>query len=124
MTYGDIGGPVTELILTCQVQDSATVERGDAVCLAGPYTVARANADDAPVFGQAFAPATGTEKTIPVKVRGICIFPYTGTEPVVDGMTGVTAAAGDGTVQSPAAGTGHGIVLKTDAASRRVHVLL
>lgn len=126
MAFGDLGGAVTELIITCRTPAAGGVAlaKGDAVKLAGAYTVTNAtNAEDA-VFGQALAAATENDVAIPVKVRGISIFPYTGTAPAVDGVKGIVASATDGSVKAPASGDGQGINVKVDAATTTVHVLL
>ena len=75
-------------------------------------------------LGQAMADADANSVAIPVKVRGICVFAYAGTDPTVDGVKGVTASATDGKVKTPASGNGKGINVKVDAASSLVHVLL
>ncbi len=126
MAFGDIGGTLTELILTCKTVSSGTVAiaKGDALKLTGPYTVDNAAADEDAVFGQALGEATANDRAIPVRVRGLCVFAYAGTAPVVDGKTGVTASNTDGKVKAPASGLGRGINLKVDAAKSQVHVLL
>lgn len=127
MAYGDVGGTVTELVITCQTPASGTVAlaKGDAVKLSGAYTVTNATADEDVVFGQALAGASENGVAIPVKVRGICVFTYAGsTAPTVDGEAGVLASATDGQVKPPASGNGVGINLKVNASDKLVHVLL
>lgn len=126
MAFGDIGGTVTELVITCQTPASGTVsiEKGDAVALIGPYTVDNTTDAEDPVFGQAMAGAAANDAAIPVKVRGICVWQYTGDAPPVDGATGIVASDQPGKVKAPQAGAGFGVNLKTDAAQSLVHVLL
>ena len=126
MAFGDIGGAVTELVITCKTPASGTVAiaKGDALVLTGPYTVDHAAAPEAPIFGQALADEDRNAAAIPVKVRGICIFPYTGAAPAVDGAKGVLASATPGAVKAPAEGTGAGLNVKVDEAANEVHVLL
>ncbi len=127
MAFGDVGGVVTELVITCQTPDSGDVAitKGDAVKLSGAYTVTNATDADDAVFGQALASADANEVAIPVKVRGVCVFAYTGeTAPVVDGAAGVTASGTDGKVQAPTTGNGKGINVKVDTDQGLVHVLL
>lgn len=126
MAYGDIGGPVTELIVTCQTPSggSVAISKGDAVKLTGNYIVDNATDAEDVVFGQAMADSDANSAAIPVKVRGICLFTYTGTAPTVDGETGVTASATDGAVKAPASGNGQGINVKVDTTNTVVHVLL
>jgi hypothetical protein len=126
MAFGDIGGAVTELVVTCKTESSGDVSiaKGDAVKLTGAYTVSNATDAEDAVFGQAMAAADANDQAIPVKVRGVCVLAYTGTAPVVDGATGVLASATDGKVKTPASGTGNGLVVKTDATAGEVHVLL
>lgn len=126
MPFGDIGGAVTELIITCRTpaEGAVAIAKGDAVKLSGAYTVTNATDSEDTVFGQALAAATANDAAIPVKVRGISIFTYTGTAPTVDGVKGVTASATDGAVKTPASGNGKGINVKVDAATTTVHVLL
>lgn len=126
MAFGDIGGSITELIITCTTPATGAVniKRGDALKLCGPYTVTNVTAAEDVLFGQAMADAALNDAALPVKVRGICIFEYTGTEPVVDGVKGVLASATDGKVKTPASGNGVGRNLKTESASSKVHVLV
>lgn len=126
MAFGDTGGAVTELIITCRtpVSGGVSIAKGDGVKLSGPYTVTNeTDAEDA-VFGEAMAGATENDLAIPVKVRGISIFAYTGADPTVDGAQGIVASATDGSVKAPVSGDGQGINVKVDAVSTRVHVLL
>jgi hypothetical protein len=126
MAFGDVGGAVTELVLTCQSPASGTVSiaAGDAVKLTGPYTVDSATDDEDAVFGQALANVDKNGVALPVRVRGVCIFTYTGSAPAVDGVKGVVASATDGKVKAPASGNGRGINLKVDTGTAQVHVLL
>ena len=126
MAYGDIGGAVTELVITCQTPASGDVDisKGDAVKLTGGYTVDNATDDEDVVIGQALADSTSNSEAIPVKVRGVCIFAYTGNAPTVDGTAGILASATDGTVKAPASGNGVGVNLKVDTTLTQVHVLL
>ena len=126
MAFGDIGGPVTELIVTCQTAASGAVAiaKGDAVKLTGNYTVDNATDAEDAVFGQALADSEENAAPIPVKLRGICIFTYTGSDPAVDGVSGVLASATDGQVKAPASGNGNGVNVRVDSAASRVHVLL
>ena len=126
MAFGDVGGAVTELVITCQTPGSGAVAitKGDAVKLTGAYEVDNQTADEEEVFGQAMADATANAAAIPVKVRGICIFTYTGSAPTVDGLQGIVASATDGTVKAPPSGNGNGINVKVDTAATEVHVLV
>ncbi len=126
MAYGDVGGSVTELVITCKTPASGTIDiaAGDAVKLTGAYEVNNATDDEDVVFGQALADADDNGVAIPIKVRGICIFTYTGSAPTVDGEAGILASATDGTVKAPASGNGVGRNLKVDSGASKVHVLL
>jgi len=126
MAFGDIGGAVTELIVTCQTPGSGTIAiaKGDAVKLTGDYEVDNATDAEDAVFGQAMADATENGVAIPVKVRGIAVFGYTGTAPTVDGAAGILASATDGQVKAPASGNGVGLNVKVDTTATEVHVLL
>jgi len=126
MAFGDVGGSITELVVTCKTPASGTIaiSKGDAVKLTGEYEVDNTTADEDVVFGQALVDATENSVAIPVKIRGIAIFTYTGTAPTVDGVKGMLASDTDGTVKTPLSGDGGGINLKVDTAVTKVHVLL
>jgi len=126
MAYGDVGGAVTELVITCQTEDSGEVAiaRGDAVKLTGAYTVSNGTDAEEVVFGQALAASEENGEAIPVRVRGICIFAYTGDDPVVDGSAGIVASDVSGKVKAPAEGDGVGVNVKVCAAEKVVHVLI
>ncbi len=126
MAYGDVGGAVTELVITCKTPASGTISiaKGDAVKVTGEYEVDNATAAEDVVFGEAMAASTSNAEAIPVKVRGISVFTYTGTAPTVDGVKGVLASATDGAVKTPLSGNGVGINLKVDTTATEVHVLM
>lgn len=126
MAFGDVGGPVTVMVITCKSKDDGTVaiQKGDAVKLTGPFEVDAVAEAAGPLFGQALADLDATGQALPVKVRGVCTFYYTGTAPVVDGESGVTLAAEAGKVTKPDSGTGYGVALRVDSTTQRVYVLL
>ena len=127
MSWNELASSVTELVLTCVTPNSGTVAiaKGDAVKLDGNYVVTNATSDEDPVFGQAATDVSETEGLIPVKVRGVCVFSYTGASaPVVDGAAGVVASDTAGKVKKPASGNGKGINLGVDTVGNRVYVLL
>jgi len=126
MAYGDVGGAVTELIITCVTPSSGTVSiaKGDAVKLTGNYEVSNVTDAEDAVFGQAMADASANGTAIPVKVRGICIFKYSDSAPAVNGVQGIVASAADGQVKAPAPGNGKGINVKVDTTAGTVDVLL
>ena len=126
MAFGDVGGAVTELVITCRTLASGgvAITKGDAVMLTGDYEVDNATDAEDTVFGEALADATTNGAAIPVKVRGISIFSYTGSAPTVDGLAGVLASATDGKVKAPLSGNGIGVNVKVDTANTQVHVLL
>jgi hypothetical protein len=126
MAYGDVGGAVTELVITCKTPAAGdiSIAAGDAVKLTGAYTVDHAAGAEDPVFGEALADVAGNNKSVAVKVRGVCIFNYDGDAPLVDGQQGVTASGTAGKVKAPATGNGRGLNVKVDAAASKVHVLL
>ena len=126
MAYGDIGGVITELIITCQAPATGDVaiSKGDAVALADNYTVTNATSAEDALFGQAMADASANGQHIPVKVRGVCTFAYTGTAPTVNGAAGVVASDTAGSVKAPASGNGKGVNLSVDSTASEVQVLL
>lgn len=126
MAFGDVGGAVTELIITCATPAEGTVNirKGDAVKLTGQYIVSNDTAAEDLVFGQAMSDCAQNYAVIPVKVRGICVFAYTGDAPSADGVKGIVASATDGKVKAPASGQGVGVNLKVDTTAGTVDVLL
>lgn len=123
MAYGDIGGPVTELIITCKTAATGDVAitRGDALKLVGAYEVDNAITDGDRIFGQALADCSRNDAAISVRVRGICDFSYVGDAPTVDGESGIVGATGVGTVQ---AGAGVGLIVKVNNTSGTLEALL
>lgn len=129
MAFGDVGGAVTELILTCRTIETGSVDidKGDAVRLVGDYTVDTSGKYGAPVFGQALRDETENGVDIPVNVRGVAIFEYSragGSPPQPDGVRGVCCSGVPGKVTTPINGVGSGLTLKVDEKSAKVHVLL
>ena len=126
MAFGDVGGPITVMVVTCKSKDNGTVaiQKGDAVKLTGPFEVDAVEEADGPLFGQAMADMDAHGQALPVKVRGVCAFQYAGQAPEVDGESGVVLAAEAGKVTKPVTGTGHGVALRVDTARQRVFVLL
>jgi hypothetical protein len=126
MAFGDIGGPVTELVITCKSQASGDVNisKGDAVRLTGDFTVSNNTGLTDIVFGQAMADIAENNTVLPIKVRGICIFGYVGSPPRVNGEAGVLAADMAGKVKAPKASNGVGINLRVSEETQEVHVLL
>ncbi len=126
MAYGDIGGAVTELIVTCKgpIRGEA-ISKGAAVVLTGGYEVGLSLTPERRIFGQAMVDAAEFAEAIPIKVRGICIFAYIGPPPTVDGEHGVVASCfKPGLVVMPGVGYGCGINLRVDTEKSEVHVLL
>jgi hypothetical protein len=126
MPYGDVGGSVTELVITCVTPATGPVAiiKGDAVTLCGPYTVMNEEPDGESVFGQALADCAENGVAIPVKVRGICVFHYTGSKPpLVNGQEGVVTSGKPGHVRGSLYRSGN-INLKVDTEKCLVHVLL
>lgn len=120
-----VGEAVTELVVTCQTPEDgrAVIRKGDAVVLTGDYEVRTAGGYQT-VFGQALADAAGSSNAVPVKVRGICVFAYSGKIPIADGNHGVTTSDVPGAVQRPLGNYGHGLVINVDAEKAEVHVLI
>ncbi len=72
MAYGDLGGPVTELVISCKDASIDGIKNGDAVALVGEYEVAN-DEENSDVFGQAIA-NSHPGYAVPVRVRGLCVF--------------------------------------------------
>ncbi len=126
MAFGDIGGPVSTLIITCKTPDTGDVSlrRGDAVKLTGDYEVINTFAEGDLVFGQVMADCAGNGAAVPVRVRGVCDFRYSGETPSVDGISGVTGAAEAGLVTVSNGANAKGLAVKVDSAAGTVEVLL
>lgn len=76
MSFGDVGGLVTELCITCMTKETGEVniKKGDPVRLCGNYMVTNRGCDFDRVFGQAMADCDKNACAIPVRVRGVCKF--------------------------------------------------
>lgn len=120
MAYGDVGGAVTELVITCKTpsRKGVNIKAGDAVCLIDTYTVDNVLMVGGRVFGQALDDCDRPDAAIPVKVRGVSVFSWSGYMPHVGG--GITSSCQIGEVR----GGGQGIVLKVQENPNLVHVLL
>ncbi len=126
MAFGDIGGPVSALIITCKTPDTGDVslQRGDAVKLTGDYEVTSSFAEGDIVFGQVLTDCVENGAAVPVRVRGICDFRYSGEVPAVDGISGVAGAVEAGLVTRSNAANATGLAVKVDSAAGTVEVLL
>jgi len=120
MAYGDVGGVETWRTVTFKTPDSGTIsiQKGDAVSAVGDYRVNNDFTAEDIVFGQAMGSAEDTGQLIPVKVRGIAQFEFTGVSPVVDGLAGVLASDTNGSVKKPASGNGVGRNLNVEITSQ------
>lgn len=129
MSISDVGGTVTELVITCRTPGhdgnvGELIEAGDPVALDGPYTVSIDVEQYRDVFGQALADERGlSQHPIPVKVRGICIFQYELDEDGNAPEVGGGVCFGSDHSKKVQLG-GCGLVLKVDEAAKQVHVLL
>lgn len=126
MALGDVGGPVTELILTCRTPSMGIVkiDKGDAVRLVGDYTVDNISEGGDTIFGQALADASDNDETVPVKVRGVARFRYLGANYKVDGKVCAVMADSHGYVWMGHFLTTHCRVLKVNTKMLEVDVLL
>jgi hypothetical protein len=126
MAFGDIGGPVSALIITCKTPDTGEVQlqRGDAVKLTGPYVVSNVFEEGDQIFGQVMADCSTKGAAVPVRVRGICDFPLYGQIPQVDGISGVIGATEAGEVVLSSAANAVGRAVKVNAEAGTIEVLL
>ena len=123
MAFGDIGGAVTELVITCTTCSDGVVAiaKGDSLALVDNYTIDNIGVEGCPVFGQALASADRNSQAIPVKVKGVAIFSFN--------EFGVRAKVG-GKVVCDTKGfvvpvnNGVGTIVKVDRAIGKLHVLL
>lgn len=125
MAFGDIGGAVTELVITCRTRSGGEIDikKGDAVVLIGDYVVANDLGGMHDIFGEALESCIENNRAIPVKVRGISIFHFEETALTMEQSTGVVSSKVYGAVEATHAVT-RGIILKVDHETPCVHVLL
>ncbi len=127
MASGDVGGAITQLVITCRTPKAKRypIEKGHPVALCGAYAVTEEVGFGDPIFGQALEGAKD-DVPIPIKVSGICIFEYQdgGRVPIVGEKVMLSAKRGKviGVTRSHA--YGQGVVLKVDSGAFEVHVLL
>lgn len=126
MAHGDVAGAITELVITCVTRKKGKVNivKWHALKLTGAYEVAEEGDLGEPIFGQALSGTQRNDIALPVKVRGICIFDYTGLIPWVGGKVMLAMTPGIVTGVPGSSARGEGIVLKVDTAAHEVHVLL
>jgi len=126
MAFGEVGGPVSSLVLTCRTPGTGTVDihRGDAVKLSGAYTISNVFETGDRIFGQALADCSLNDTAVPVRVRGVCDFPYSGAVPVVDGISGAAGSTEAGKVVLSSAANAVGLAVKANADAGTVEVLL
>lgn len=128
MAHGDVGGSITELVITCVTprRGAVSIEKGDPVSLVtgGAYEIDSSHKTIGPLFGQALVDATENDVAIPIKVRGICIFPYSGDAPSVNGVSGVRPSTEPGKVEGACLPHRKNINLKVDITAQEVHVLI
>lgn len=130
MAFGDVGGAVTELVITCLTPAEGTVciEKGEPVMLIGNYVVTNRFSGVKPIFGESMSAESKNAATIPIKVRGICIFKYVGSAPECNVAWGVTSCRQPEHKGKVKTGNwitgGTGIVLMVDEERKEVHVLL
>lgn len=125
MAYGDVGGPVTTLVITCKTPATGTVniQRGDAVKLIGPYEIGNTFEAGDRLLGQALTDCTVNNFAVPVRVRGICAFRYAGLAPAVDGISGAVGS-GAGLVEVSDDENAAGLAMKVNSEQGTVEVLL
>lgn len=129
MAFGDIGGPVTELVITCKTRAEGPVNiaKGDAVALVGNYEVCNQFKFLTPITGQALASADDNGVAIPVRVKGVNVYNYIGEPPLGEfyaylvGIGVVLSNKQLGAVEF--SGNGTGKILAYDLDSKTVHVL-
>jgi len=123
MAYGDIGGAVTELVITCMA--TTPVQRFDPVALVGNFEVGTSHGE---VFGQALASADKSRieedgsVAVPVKVRGVAYFTVSNDLSKTSPGDWCGLYLNEGECRLYARGQTR--VLSVDAENRRVGVLL
>ena len=126
MAFGEVGGPVSSLVLTCRTPGTGTVDihRGDAVKLSGAYEISNVFETGDRIFGQALVDCSLNDAPVPVRVRGVCDFPYSGATPEVDGISGVAESTEAGKVILSSAANAAGLAVKANSDAGTVEVLL
>lgn len=126
MAFGAMGGPISGLIITCKTPDTGTValEAGDAVKLTGDYEISNAFVEGDRVFGEAMADCAENGAAVPVQVRGVCVFRYSGAAPAVDGVSGVTPSTEAGRVLVADTAAARGLAVQVNPEAGTVEVLL
>lgn len=126
MAYGDVGGAVTELIITCKTKEEGkiNIEKGDPVCLVGDYTISN-DGENQILFGQAMMDSTSNGVAIPVKVRGIAIFELKDSiVPKLDGGDKCFISTKNPKLLITTRGIGSGTIVQENQETKEVHVLI
>lgn len=128
MPQGDIqkGGNVDDMEIKLQSSEAIEIQPGNAVALTGSFQCGLSHNSGHQIFGQVTAVNPGTGE-ITVRYRGLCVFPYVGTNPFVTGRTGVEFSPEGsqvGRVQAAQSGAGAGTVIGIDEDAKTVSVLL
>ena len=127
MSSNETGGLVTQLVITCWTPASGDVDikRGDVVVLKDDYTAGHADQAEEVILGQAFASVAGNNRPLPVLVRGVARFAYTGAAPELTGQpNALSTSAEPGKAATSEFGVGKGMALAVDEAAGTVDVLL
>ncbi|NLN94263.1 MAG: hypothetical protein GX130_13295 [Candidatus Hydrogenedens sp.] len=127
MAFGDIGGPVTTLVLTCKAADYqglVDIRKGDAVKLVGSYEVSNKMTNGDTVFGEALEDCSQAGTPIAVRVRGVCTFAFSGELTVPDGKSGIVGTSQAGKVRPEAGVDRRGLILRIRPAEKLMDVLL
>lgn len=87
MAYGDVGGCVSELVITCKhaVHDTYELKNGDAVYMQGNFEVSRMPSyAGQEIFGQCLKDSGNIDRTepvpVPVRVHGVSKFYVTNSK--------------------------------------------
>lgn len=127
MSLNEIGGAVTQLVITCRTPASGEVDikRGDVLVLKDDYTAGHADQAEEVILGQAFASVAGNNRPLPVLVRGVARFAYTGAAPDLTGEANALCSSSEpGKAAKDEFGAGKGVALAVDDAAGTVDVLL
>ena len=127
MAFGDFGGPVTSLIITCRAADNngtVAIKKGDALKLVDNYTVTNVLADGDAVFGEALEDCAEAGAALAVRVGGICTFSFTGDGFGPDGFSGVVGSSEAGKVRPGTERNARGLIVRTRNSIKSLEVLL